>query len=152
MINRKFMLAVISLLVVTSLLLVAAVQPTEAQTAAPVTNAQAPSPGETPHYYGPYPNWANSPQALANAVVTIAPAPPVPVSIGNPLGDRSNATDYATAPGILGPVFVVLPGALPAGTLENFQTWNQTTIGRQPHSFSRRPVSCLSAKANSRCK
>ncbi len=148
MLSRKFLVTAISLLMITSLLLGAAVQSTEAQGSAPVTHAQAPAPGETPHYYGPYPNWANSPQALANAVVTIAPAPSVPVSIGHPLGDRSNATDYATAPGILGPVFVVIPGALPAGTLENFQTWNQTTIVGSPtasagglfHAYLLRPT------------
>ena len=50
MLSRKFLLTVISLLVVTSLLLVAAVQSTEAQGSAPVTNAQAPAPGETPLY------------------------------------------------------------------------------------------------------
>ncbi|MEI8239506.1 MAG: multicopper oxidase domain-containing protein, partial [Actinomycetota bacterium] len=29
---------------------------------------------KVPHYFGPYPNWANSPQTLADAVVTIVPA------------------------------------------------------------------------------
>ena len=27
---------------------------------------------KVPHYFGPYPNWANSPQAVPNAVVTIS--------------------------------------------------------------------------------
>ena len=27
---------------------------------------------KVPHYFGPYPNWANSPQVLANAIVTIS--------------------------------------------------------------------------------
>ena len=27
---------------------------------------------KVPHYFGPYPNWANSPQVLANAVVTLS--------------------------------------------------------------------------------
>ena len=26
---------------------------------------------KVPHYFGPYPNWANSPQVLADAIVTI---------------------------------------------------------------------------------
>ncbi len=64
--------------------------------AAPVVGALAPADGGTgaatpasaptnpqdeskvPHYFGPYPNWVNSPQVLANAVVTIA-APPAGV-------------------------------------------------------------------------
>ncbi|MEO8355401.1 MAG: multicopper oxidase domain-containing protein, partial [Chloroflexota bacterium] len=152
MLTRKFLYIMISMVVLTSMLLTAAVQSTSAQESLPVTNAEAPAPGETPHYYGPYPNWANSPQALANAVVTIAPAPSVPVSIGNALGDRSNATDYATAPGVLAPVFVVIPGALPAGTLENFQTWNQATQGGSPtpsagglfHAYVLRPTGTAS--------
>ena len=65
--------------------------------AAPVAGALAPADGGTgaatpasaptnpkdeskvPHYFGPYPNWVNSPQVLANAVVTIA-APPAGVT------------------------------------------------------------------------
>ncbi len=103
---------------------------------------------KVPHYFGPYSNWANSPQALANAIVTISAVAPSPVSVGNPLTDRAFATDYATAPGTLGPVFVVLQGALPAGTLSNFQTWNQATTGGSPtpsagglfHAYVLRPT------------
>jgi FtsP/CotA-like multicopper oxidase with cupredoxin domain len=29
-------------------------------------------PAKVPHYFGPYPNWANSPQVLADAIVTIS--------------------------------------------------------------------------------
>jgi FtsP/CotA-like multicopper oxidase with cupredoxin domain len=87
-------------------------------------------PGTTPHYFGPSPNWANSPLTLPDATVTIDPAPIAPVIVGNPLIDRANATDYATAPGVLAPVFVVLPGAvLPDGTLTSFEVWNQTLPG-----------------------
>ncbi len=88
---------------------------------------------KVPHYFGPYPNWANSPQVLADAVVTIGLGTPTPVAFGNPLTTRANATDYATPPGVLGPVFVVLPSAvLPAGSLESFQTWNQADASPTP--------------------
>jgi FtsP/CotA-like multicopper oxidase with cupredoxin domain len=42
----------------------------------PSAAATAPTVDETkvPHYFGPYPNWANSPQTLADAIVTITPA------------------------------------------------------------------------------
>ena len=36
--------------------------------------ATPPDPTKVPHYFGPYPNWANSPQVLANAIVKIIPA------------------------------------------------------------------------------
>ena len=89
---------------------------------------------KVPHYFGPYPNWANSPQALADAVVTLEKVAPVPGSVGNALTERAYATDYAEAPGTLAKVFVVLPNAkLPAGTLSDFQTWNQTTLGASPN-------------------
>ena len=48
-----------------------------------------------PHYFGPYPNWANSPQTLADAMVKISVGTPTPVSFGNPLIERRYATDYA---------------------------------------------------------
>lgn len=92
MLSRKFLHIVISLLMVTSLLLGASGQ-ANAMPASPVDETKV------PHYFGPYPNWANSPQVLANAVVTISAAAPVAGIIGNPLVDRGNATDYATAPG-----------------------------------------------------
>ena len=102
-----------------------------------------------PHYFGPYPNWANSPQVLADAVVKISLGTPTPVSFGNPLVERAYATDYATPPGELGPVFVVLPGStLPAGTLNSFQTWNQANAAGSPtpsagglfHAYVLRPT------------
>ena len=104
---------------------------------------------KVPHYFGPYPNWANSPQVLADAIVTIGLGTPTPVSFGNPLVGRAYATDFATAPGTLGPVFVVLPSAaLPAGTLQSFQIWNQADAGRQPHAVRRQPVPRLRAAAD----
>ncbi len=51
---------------------------------------------------------------------------PDPASaFGNPLVDRAYASDLQAGLGELAPIFVVLPGALPAGTLTGFQTWNQ---------------------------
>src|SRR5450756_735152 len=104
---------------------------------------------KVPHYFGPYPNWANSPQVLSNAVVAISKGVPTPTSLGNPLVDRAYATDYATGPGVLGPVFVVLANTkLPAGTLSSFQVWNQGTAGASPtpsagnlfHAYVLRPT------------
>ncbi|MBE3073894.1 MAG: hypothetical protein IMZ75_02945, partial [Actinobacteria bacterium] len=95
---------------------------------AAVLNAPTSPTDETkvPHYFGPYPNWANSPQVLSNAVVAISKGVPTPVSMGNPLVERKYATDALAAPGALGAVFVALPGTkLPAGTLSDFQVWNQ---------------------------
>ena len=89
---------------------------------------------KVPHYFGPYPNWANSPQTLADAIVTLTKVAPVPGSVGNALTDRAFATDFAAAPGALAQAFVVLPNAkLPAGSLSNFQIWNQTTLGGSPN-------------------
>jgi FtsP/CotA-like multicopper oxidase with cupredoxin domain len=105
---------------------------------------------KVPHYFGPYPNWANSPQVLSNAVVAISKGVPTPTSLGNPLVDRAYATDYATGPGVLGPVFVILANTkLPAGTLSSFQVWNQGTAGTSPtpsagnlfHAYVLRPTS-----------
>ncbi|MGV8973676.1 MAG: multicopper oxidase domain-containing protein [Rhodoglobus sp.] len=86
---------------------------------------------------------------LSNAIVAISNGTPTPISVGNPLVERAYATDYATAPGTLGPVFVVLPNAkLPAGMLQSFQTWNQGTAAGSPttsagglfHPFVLRPT------------
>ena len=121
-------------------------------TASPVSAAAPTSPTDetkVPHYFGPYPNWANSPQVLSDAIVTIGLGTPTPVSFGNALTARANATDYATAPGVLGPVFVVLPSAvLPAGMLQSFQTWNQVEPAGSPtgsagglfHAYVLRPT------------
>lgn len=88
---------------------------------------------KVPHYFGPYPNWANSPQTLADAMVTIGVGTPTPVFYGNPLTERKYATDFAKPTGVLGPVLVVLDRTkLPAGTLHDFQSWNQGNAGGSP--------------------
>jgi len=84
-----------------------------------------------PHYFGPYSNWANSPQVLPDAIVTITPAPPAPTAVGNPLIARTDATDSDAT------VFGVVAGSpLPAGTLSDFQIWNQPGA---PGSFTTPP-------------
>ncbi|MFM9919945.1 Ig-like domain-containing protein [Lacisediminihabitans sp. H27-G8] len=88
---------------------------------------------KVPHYFGPYPNWANSPQTLADAMVKIGIGTPTPVLYGNPLTERKYATDYAKPTGELGPVLVVLDHSkLPDGTLNDFQSWNQGNAGGSP--------------------
>ena len=88
---------------------------------------------KVPHYFGPYPNWANSPQTLADAMVKISVGTPTPVLYGNPLTERKFATDYAKPTGEVGPVLAVLDHTkLPAGTLNDFQSWNQGTAGGSP--------------------
>ncbi|MEU3073491.1 multicopper oxidase domain-containing protein [Streptomyces laurentii] len=106
---------------------------------APVQQAQAAVAGgpsgptdqtKVPHYFGPWQNWANSPLTRSKATVTITSTA---VAVGNPLVDRAYATDYATGPGKLGPVFVVLGGSpLPDGTLKSFRTRNQATPAGSP--------------------
>ena len=53
---------------------------------------------KVPHYFGPYPNWANSPQVLANAIVEITPVS------GDP---GSGATATATVDPKLGGITAV---------------------------------------------
>ncbi len=89
MARQKFSNLVLAILVITSMVL-GGFFPVQAleQVPAPVEKAieeitipEAPAAApidpvdETlvPHYFGPYPNWANSPQVLADAVVTITP-------------------------------------------------------------------------------
>ncbi|RJP23809.1 MAG: hypothetical protein C4529_03450 [Deltaproteobacteria bacterium] len=98
-------------------------------------------PGGIPHYFGPHPNWAYSPAPKTVATGT-------PATVGNPLIDRAYATDFATPAGTLGPVLVVVPAALPAGTLSSVQTWNQASAGGSPtpsaggvfHAYVLRPT------------
>jgi FtsP/CotA-like multicopper oxidase with cupredoxin domain len=85
----------------------------------------APTQGGVPDYFGPFPNWAYSPMPTFTY-------PVVPTPVGNSLVDRAYASDFPVAVGQLAPVFVVLPAALPAGTLTSFQTWNQATAGSSP--------------------
>ena len=100
---------------------------------------------KVPHYFGPYPNWANSPLTLPDATVTISPIalPVAPVIVGNPLIARQYATDNtvggagSNAAG-QGTVLVVIPTALPAGTLTSFQTYtqNDATFGSPDNVFN----------------
>ncbi|MFE4976623.1 multicopper oxidase domain-containing protein [Kitasatospora sp. NPDC056651] len=101
---------------------------------------------KAPHYFGPWGNWANSPLTQSKAKVTIASTA---MTVGNPLVDRAYATDYATPPGVLGPVLVVLGGSpLPDGTLKGFRTWNQAKPAGSPstsegglfHAYVLRPT------------
>ena len=145
MIGRKILNIFLVLALLTSLFAGSVGKPQSVQ-AAPISPTDE---SKVPHYFGPYPNWANSPQVLADAIVSISLGTPTPVSFGNPLVGRAFATDYATAPGTLAPVFVVLPGAvLPAGTLNNFKIFNQATAGGSPtpsagnlfHAYVLRPT------------
>jgi FtsP/CotA-like multicopper oxidase with cupredoxin domain len=55
------------------------------------------------------------------------------VQVGNPLVARTYATDYATPPGTLGPVFVVVPTTMPAsGQVQSILYFNQATAGASP--------------------
>ena len=59
-------------------------------------------PTKVPHYFGPYPNWAYSPQVLADAVVTL--------SGGGGTGAEATATVDPKTGGITG-VTVTSPGS-----------------------------------------
>ena len=124
----------------------AAVTAGSAQAAPMGVTFDATDPTKVPHYFGPYPNWANSPQTLADAIVTLEKVPASPGSVGNALVERAAATDSATAPGTLGPVFVVLPNAkLPAGTLSSSRSSTRRPSGRPrtpPRATSSTPTCC----------
>ena len=188
------------------------VQPGAAST--PVGSAPTDPTDETkvPHYFGPYPNWANSPVTLpdvnvailgdgsgatatatvgangaltgiaitapgqgytaatvditgggsgASASATVTRSGVVtnvavdtagagytqPVvsfsggggsgtltSVGNQLIARAYATDFATPPGAIGPVFVVVPTTMPAaGLVKSIEYFNQATNGGSPN-------------------
>lgn len=200
---QKFLNLMVSLMVISSLFLGGS-SPATAMPMDPVDETKV------PHYFGPYPNWANSPFTLPNATVEIqgngsgatavAKVDPVTqgiasievtspgagytnasivihggdgnatasatidstgtltsvtvdaggagytapvvsfsggggtgtvVTVGNPLIERAYATDFVN-PGETVPVFVVVPTALPAGTLQSFQALNQATAGGSP--------------------
>ncbi len=55
------------------------------------------------------------------------------IQVGNPLIDRTYATDAPPEP-MPRPVFVVIPTPLPAGTLTDFLSWNQATAASGPPS------------------
>jgi FtsP/CotA-like multicopper oxidase with cupredoxin domain len=80
MLNRKILNTIVSVLMVISLTLggTISVSAREAQNTIEASDTSAMPMNEwdetkIPHYYGPWPNWANSPQVLANAVVSITP-------------------------------------------------------------------------------
>lgn len=75
-----------------------------------------------PRYFS-HPNYANSPLPEVNGAT---------ITVGNPLIDRSHASDYPVAVGELAPVLVVLPQTLPDGVIQSFQVWNQATPGAAP--------------------
>ena len=204
--NRKFLNGIVSFMVIASLMFGGRTQ-ANAMPSSPVDETKV------PHYFGPWPNWANSPFTLPNATVEIqgngtgatavAQVDPMTqgilsidvtspgsgyttanviinggdgtatatatintsgtltsvnvdvagagytspvvsfsggggtgtvVSVGNPLIARANATDYATPPGTLAPVFVVIPAAMPAsGVVQEIQYFNQATAGSSPN-------------------
>jgi FtsP/CotA-like multicopper oxidase with cupredoxin domain len=64
--------------------------------------AQAADPSKNPHYFGPYPNWVNSPQAMSDAVVTI--------SGGGGAGAEAVATVEPTT-GAITKIDVTVPGS-----------------------------------------
>ena len=84
--------------------------------AAPAAPASAVDQTKVPHYFGPYPNWANSPLTLPDATVTIDPAgaPAASMTVGNPLIARQYASDDTINTGSntvgQGTVFVLVPG------------------------------------------
>jgi FtsP/CotA-like multicopper oxidase with cupredoxin domain len=119
-----------------------------APAAAPVplsAPASATDQTKVPHYFGPYPNWANSPLTSPDATVTIDPAgpPAASMTVGNPLVARQYASDDTVGgagsgtPG-QGTVLVILPDVLPAGTLTSFQTFvqNLPTLGSPGNTFN----------------
>ncbi len=106
--------------------------------AAAAVPASAVDQTQVPHYFGPYPNWANSPLTLPDATVTITGTSVTAVTVGNPLVARAYATDTATT------VFGVVhdpAAALPAGSLTSFSTWNQPgSAGMAFHAYVLRPT------------
>jgi FtsP/CotA-like multicopper oxidase with cupredoxin domain len=73
-VNRKLVLTLIAGVVLTQTGMSAAAPPIPRfgggmAAAAPINPTDV---TKVPHYYGPYPNWANSPQVLANAVVNLS--------------------------------------------------------------------------------
>jgi FtsP/CotA-like multicopper oxidase with cupredoxin domain len=87
---------------------------------------------QVPHYFGPWPNWANSQLTLPDVAVEIRAAglPVTPTTVGNEVIARQYASDDtvgSTGSGVPGEgvVLVIIPTALPDGTLTSFQTYTQ---------------------------
>ena len=64
MFNRKFLNMLVSLMVIATLFVGTSVN----ATAAPASAGGTPN---VPHYFGPWPNWANSPFRLPDVTVTL---------------------------------------------------------------------------------
>ena len=94
-----------------------------AQADAGADSAAAMVGGKTPHFYGPFANYANSPLPTVKGGV---------IQVGNSLTARKFATDYATPPGDFGRVFVTVPAQMPNGLLKAFKTFNQASPGDSP--------------------
>src|SRR5512138_2570223 len=92
MFTRKFLNLLVSLMVLTSLLFGSSSH----ATAMPLNPTDE---TKIPHYFGPYPNWANSPFTLPDAIVTIT-------------GNGSGATAVATvgANGAITGITITNPG------------------------------------------
>lgn len=151
MARQKFSNLVLAILVIASLVL-GGFRPAQALEQAPapvektieeITIPEAPAAAaidpvdETlvPHYFGPYPNWANSPQVLADAVVTISPSTTTQVSKGNSLVGRATAADISAD------VLVINNTPLVAGNLTAFKTWEQSGSGPNTfHAYVLRPT------------
>ena len=151
MMKRKLLalLAVLALCTTAAGPVVAKTAPTggTAPAAALVSNAPSIPTDQTkvPHYFGPYPNWANSPLTQPDAKVTISPAglPVTPIVVGNAVTSRTYASDdtfggASTGNPGQGTVLVIEPTALPAGTLTSFQTYTQNlpTLGSPGNIFN----------------
>ncbi len=94
---------------------------------------------KVPHYFGPYPNWANSPLTQPDVTVTITGASVAPMTYGNPLVSGSSFSD--SFPRVFG---VVRGATLPTGSLTGFSVWNQTgSAGYGFHAYVLRPTANL---------
>ena len=95
-------------------------------------------PGDAPRYFS-HPNYANSPWPVIEGAV---------IAVGNPLVDRTYASDYPVGVGELAPVFVTDPDPLPVGLLQSFRVWNQAAPAGSPfpsagnvfHAYVLRPT------------
>src|SRR5512140_2238075 len=63
--NRKFLNGIVSIMVIASLMF-GGKTPANAMPASPIDESKV------PHYFGPYPNWANSPLTYQDATVQIS--------------------------------------------------------------------------------
>ena len=97
MFNRKFLNMLVSLMVLTTLVFGGTVNAT-AMPANPTDESKV------PHYFGPYPNWANSPFTLPDAVVQISPP-------NDPNGTQATAEATVGANGAVTGITITNPGS-----------------------------------------